>query len=169
MSDRPGLPHYDADLERARERMEGSDMEELTITEAPETTEPTKQQNMSHGLRQLADWYDKHPNAPFPYNFATVSVFDFDATPEEIRSIGSAKKEWDDSIFRYVVELPNASLRFIASRSKVCTAKVVGFREIPEQHIEAYTVPAKRVEIIEWECKESILAPDPQEPASITE
>ena len=131
------------------------------ITE--EVTKLTKQQKLSHGLRQLAEWYDKHPDAPIPYDATTITVFGFSAKPEEVRAIGSAKKEWGESIFRLTVELPNATIRFIACRSDVCTRKVVGTRTVPEKVVkatEAEIIPEHEEDIVEWECHESLLKPE---------
>lgn len=125
--------------------------------------ELTRQQLLSQSLRELADWYDSHPSAPTPtfeQEKLILEVYRFDATPAEIRSIGAGEKEFGHNTdnFRYWVNLDNARIKFVANRAKVCTAKVVGFREIPEQHVEAHVIPAKREDIIQWECRESLLA-----------
>jgi hypothetical protein len=124
--------------------------------------ELTAQQRYSLALRQIADWYEVHPDAPMPSGgYQNLSIYDFDATPEQIRAIGAAKKEYSGSLFYYVVESENFTIKFIANRADVCTQKVVGFREIPEQFVEAHVIPAKREEIVEWECRESLLAAEP--------
>lgn len=127
----------------------------------------TLQQKFSAGLREVADWYDRHPNAPLPSpdGLIEVSVYGFNATPDEMKAVGAGRKEYPEGygIFRYWVDLNHAKIKFVASRSKVCTAKVVGFREIPEQHIEAHVIPAKREEIVEWECRGSLLASETEQ------
>lgn len=131
--------------------------------------ELTPQQRYSLALRQIADWYERHPDAPIPLGGCqNLSVYRFDATPEEIRAIGPAKKVYAGNLFKYTVESENFTIEFVANRSDVCLPKVVGFREIPEQFVEAHVIPAKREEIIQWECKESLLSAEPA-PASVTE
>lgn len=123
-------------------------------------SELTAQQKYSNALRAIADWYELHPYAPMPSaGCQTLKIYNFDATPEEIRSIGTFRKVYEGSIFKCVVEGDGFDIQFVANRSDVCIPKVVGFREIPEQHIEAHVIPAKRTEIIEWECRESLLSP----------
>lgn len=129
-------------------------------------SELTNQQRYSLALREIADWYESHPEAPLPPGgHENISIYQFDATPEEIRAIGAGNKVYAGNLFKYVVEGKNFSLEFVANRSDVCVQKVVGFREIPEQFVEAYVIPAKREEIVEWECRESLLT-EPHEPAT---
>lgn len=135
-------------MSAAREqRLVGDEMKELT-----------PQQKYSNALRAIADWYEEHPDAPTPHTGCqTLKVYSFDATPGEMRSIGTCKKVYEGSIFKCIVEGDGFDIHFVANRSDVCVPKVVGFREIPEQYVEAHVIPAKREEIIEWECRESLL------------
>lgn len=102
------------------------------------------------GLRELADFLEQHAHAPV---VKYASINGFAETKEELadiaRRIGHAEKkvtgDWymlEKKFAKYVTYGVNIE------RVKVCERKVVGTRDIPA-HTE---------EIVEWECKESILA-----------
>lgn len=132
------------------------------ITTEQVAGELTAQQKYSAGLRELADWYDAHPEAPAPYR-VIPSVW-FQATPEQMRAIGEGEKDYSqDNLFQFIVTGEHFKLEFYTSRARVCEKKVVGYREIPERVLPATpetVIPASREEIVEWECKESLLAPE---------
>jgi hypothetical protein len=130
-------------------------------TEAILACDPTPQQQYSQGLRNLAAWYDEHPNAPV---YPSGPSFDhlFRATPEEIRAIGPGVKEYTGDLFYYNVQGDGFLLKFFTSRATVCERKVVGYKETPAVVLPArgeYRIPAKKEPIYEYDCK-SILAPE---------
>lgn len=128
--------------------------------------ELTPQQEFIEGLRELAAWYENHPNAPVPNSYAMdMTVTNFTAKPEEIRAIGKGVKDYDDVWFRYIVTGERFKLQFLEYRSQVCTKKVVGTKLVPEQVIEAceaQVIPAHEEEVFEWECPGSLLNPEPE-------
>ena len=121
-------------------------------TLAPESIPPTPQQKTSAGLRAMAAWYDLHPNAPTP-SVIELPVYGFDASPEQVRAIGTAKKIFDAEFIKLRVDGDGFALRFVQYRSKVCTKKLVGTKTIP-------ATPEREEPVYEWDCPESLLAPD---------
>ena len=110
----------------------------------------------SERLRVLADWFDEHPDAKVPYNFNKgnsfyISLEDKDA----FKNIGSFKKEWIGSSLHAQVNVGELTLVYFIDRSAVCTARVVGKKQVPEEVIEGVPTritPAHEEDIIEWDC-----------------
>lgn len=125
----------------------------------------TKQEEFSRNLRNLAEWYDKHPTVKTPATInLSFAVTDFAATPEEIRSIGAGRKVYNETWFEYIPEGVGFELRFLEYRDRVCVRKVIGTKIEPAVTIPAKpaepekTLPEREVEIVEWECPGSLLA-----------
>lgn len=108
----------------------------------------------TNSLRQLADFLDKHPDLALPSEDIRVYAMD---TKEEaaacLKALKPCKKEYRDNIFEISKEFGGISLRYVFLRSSVCRRKVVGTKEIEEQHIPGRTIPAHTEEIVEWECE----------------
>ena len=139
-----------------------AEMIEAERTLAPESIPPTPQQKTSAGLRAMAAWYDQHPNAPTP-SVIELPVYGFDASPEQVRAIGTAKKIFDAEFIKLRVEGDGFALRFVEFRSKVCTKKLVGTKTIPASKARTVTYaasPEREEPVYEWDCPESLLAPD---------
>lgn len=101
------------------------------------------------GLRDVAQWYDDHPEIEQP-EFYAVDHYGLNTKEEAAATMLALKpchKEYQDSLFLLTREFGSVKLRFLFYRDQVCTKRVVGFREIPEQ-----TLPARKEEIVEWEC-----------------
>ncbi|WP_348269716.1 hypothetical protein P8936_16335 [Edaphobacter paludis] len=117
--------------------------------------ELTPQQKYSQGLRNLAAWYDEHPDAPCESKLL-VSHW-FQAKPEEIRAIGSGDKDYSvRDLFYYRVEGDGFKIAFYTSRETVCERKLVGYKEIPARVLpatEEMVIPAKQEPIYEYDCK----------------
>ena len=124
---------------------------------------------MTHGeytnsLRQVADFYDQHPEVPLP---ADMRLQFFGAhTPEKLaviaRAFGQAEKEHDKehNLFYLRRQFGVIAVEAITSLSNVCRRVVTGTREIPEQIIPARSeeiIPAHTEEIVDWDCG-SVLA-----------
>lgn len=104
----------------------------------------------AQGLRQIAAWYEGHPDAPRPA--LKLEVFALAGSPENIasviRALGGVKKEYNESFIWLTRDFGGVELKFYVARSAVCTKRVVSVQHIPEQ-----VVPARDVEVIEWDCK----------------
>lgn len=122
------------------------------------------------GLRDLADFIEEK-GLDLPIKLPRLNLVNYiedswdksyNAVPGSARekmrraaiACGKAEKKWD----RYSLELikefgEHVKLTFRTNREQVCEKKVVGFKDIPEQVIEA-----RREEIVEWECRDSLLA-----------
>ena len=109
------------------------------------------------GLRELADWYEHNPDVGLPHyghHDRPLYVFGEEDTQSRMaelaRRLAPCRK-----IEPYVgaVGLTHTftglTLGIAFSRSAVCTKRVTGIREIPER-TEIH--PARREEIIQWDC-----------------
>jgi len=69
------------------------------------------------------------------------------------RKIGRAEKNWGSYYFDLRKEFGPVTLEFSVQKEQVCQKRVVGFKDVPE-----YISPARREEVVEWTCVDSILA-----------
>jgi len=115
-------------------------------------------------LREVADWYEAHPEAPLPHQEAfdvrLYGVHSKEDAANLIRLFGTCAKDWSASFLCVVKLLPSgAKITGVFDRSRVCTRKVVGTRIVPKQ------VTAEHIqEIVEWNC-DPLLKEAEQEPA----
>lgn len=122
------------------------------------------------GLRELADFYEAHPEVKLPHA-AQLSIFSWDkdqAVADAVRcahAFGHAEKSYSSDYFRMVRKFPGGvSLEFCTDRQTVCTPVVVGTKVEPAHTIPAQEerfIPERVVEQIEWRCQ-SLLAAAPQ-------
>jgi hypothetical protein len=129
-------------------------------------------------LRAMADFYEAHPLAPAPMDmdYGWMNCYlPSDQAKEIIQSLGAFKKVYEDDYFRAAVTVGHLDLQFSTKRETVCTPKVVGTRVIPAQTVPSEYIPERFIpeheeEIVEWDCKEPILAEstkqNPEEVAS---
>lgn len=109
------------------------------------------------GLRELAAWYEAHPEIPAPHGTAVHNAM-LDSKEDAamvIRALGSCEKHYGDSIFTIAKPFRGITLEFYFYRGSVCRQIVVGTREVPEQVIPAQpekVIPAHTEEITKWEC-----------------
>lgn len=115
-------------------------------------------------LRELADWYESHPDMPVPYELdQPMFVFLYGRSAEEVkailRTLGSFEKHFNepsDGDFEAWKRIGGLTLKFHTKRDAVCTARVVGKRLVPEVVVPARkrTVePAHEVDVVEWDCE----------------
>ena len=122
-------------------------------------------------LREIADLYEQNPEILTPQY---VSMNQYSCSKEQLaaiaRAVPKADKRYSGDTF--VLEIPfedpnpedprwpdNITLRFYGERSEICTKRVVGKKQIPEEYIPGRLVEAHEEEIVEWECHSSLLAP----------
>jgi hypothetical protein len=110
----------------------------------------------------MADWIEANPGIPLPTtDLLNVAVDTKEHAEAIVRSGGSCRKEFRGDSFYVTKEFGPLELRHYFHRDAVCTARVVGQEVIPEQHIEARTIPARTIDLLEWDCH-PILAPTPE-------
>lgn len=125
--------------------------------------ELTQLQKFIISLRDLADYYEQHPETPVPQHpgFNIFASSDAEQAKQQLRNFGSFEKEFLDNWFVARKEFGPIRLELNAAREQVCRKVVVGTRAIPEHIIPAQPetiVPAHTEEITEWQC-EPILPP----------
>lgn len=128
-------------------------------------------QEFANDLRALADWYEKHPDAPVPV-FPVLNIFtDQDAVnaKAQFRALGGFEKRYLGEWFAASKTFGSIRLELNAKREQICRKVVVGTREIPEHVIPAQAetiIPAHVEEITEWQC-EPILTPEDNYPTGV--
>jgi hypothetical protein len=71
------------------------------------------------------------------------------------KALSPCEKVYDAHSFKLKRNFGIIQYTVATSRAAVCERKVVGTKEVPE-----YVSPAHTEEIVEWECRDSLLAPD---------
>lgn len=119
-------------------------------------------------LRALADWIEDHPDTNMyvvggDTQYSGLRAQTKQELAAELKSIGPFAKTPSrfDKDFHFVVPLlDDFSITFYTSnRELVCTKKIVGYEDVPEETVPAKVVPAHKREIVEWECDGSVLNP----------
>ena len=104
------------------------------------------------GLRQIADWYEEHPEIPVPHmdSVDIYAVRDRDDLQRVARALGHCEKDsaTAESLFALKRRFGALWLRFCWNRAQVCTRRVIGVEEIAE-----HVIPACTREIVEWDCE----------------
>lgn len=120
-------------------------------------------------LRALADWIDHHPDTNLYIVGGDTQYSGLWAKTKaelavELKHIGPFDKMPSnfDKDFHFVVPVTDDfSITFYTpNRELVCTKKVVGYEDVPEETIPAQVKPAYKREIVEWECDGSVLNPE---------
>ena len=127
-------------------------------------SELTAQQQFSQSLRELADFYDQHPEVKLPGSVSGFSIFG--ANKEELaigaRAFGKAEKLFTETAFQLVKTFPSGlKLEFYKCRESVCERVEVGEEVVPAHVIpatEEVFIPESVKKIYEWRCPDSILA-----------
>lgn len=123
-------------------------------------------------LRELADYVETHEFPDTRKNMwgdKDIDVFDAPRlmfyTDDKVRFgeicavMGSFEKLRSEYSTGAKATLPSgAYVEVSASRSVVCTRRVVGTKTIPAQEERIEATPEQEVEIVEWECPESFIA-----------
>jgi hypothetical protein len=125
--------------------------------ELVEQDEPmTERAQYIAGLRQIADFYDAHPEVPTPSDNHTNYAVNTDEDARNLaKALGTFKKEYSEDMFTMSKTFGSVQARFVFYRKAICKAKVVGVKTIEAEFVpavEAYTRPARTVDIIEWDC-----------------
>lgn len=109
----------------------------------------------ANGLRQIANWYEAHPEVPQPHqNFQVFTARTRAELECVVRAMESCKKVQDPNLnlFRLCRDFGGIRVEFITSLSEVCTKRVIRTETVPE-----HVIPACTREIIEWDCHSSLL------------
>jgi len=112
------------------------------------------------GLRAMADFYEKHPDLPKPFDdgVAVVYVASKAGMVEVARQAGKVEKKYSDHYFELTKQLGAIQLSFFTLREAVCRAIIKGKKTVP-----SYYVPEHEVDDIEWVCDEPLLAEEKEE------
>ena len=117
------------------------------------------------GLRELADWFDAHPEVSLPYapDFIVCSPDTRAEAAAVLLALKPCNKDYSDTLLTLRRQFGPITVKFLFQRDAVCVRRVVGHKEMPEEVVEArerQVLPRRLVEIVEWDC-EPILAPRP--------
>jgi hypothetical protein len=121
------------------------------------------------GLRQIADWYEAHPETALPYDEGggALTVYTERDTKERAaeiaRALGTAEKHMDagSPYLRLVRSFNGVRLCFVFDRAAVCERRVVGQRTIPATPARD-AQPEREEDIIEWNCHSILASSEPQ-------
>jgi hypothetical protein len=122
----------------------------------------------AEGLRQIADWYEAHPETALPYDnmgSGYLTVYHEPETKERVaeiaRALGHAEKDFTSISDRFILKrsFNGVGLRFVFDRKAVCTARVVGTRTIAAQPARE-AQPEREVDVIEWDCHAILSEPE---------
>lgn len=114
----------------------------------------TKHQEYADALRQIADFYEAHPELKLPYD-RDMNNYSSDSKEEAaaiLRALGKVNKEFNEYHLILWKQFGPLRLRFVFTREGICERKVVGVETIPARFVEAHTEPARTKEIVEWKC-----------------
>jgi hypothetical protein len=136
--------------------------------ENAESTKPTEQQLYSQGLREIADFYDAHPEVKLPFE-GTLSEFRIYGLSKAelaptLRAFGKAEKKYTNDTFEIVKTFPSGRKLYTYNpRNSICEKKVVGTKIVPAEPEKTVVVvvpakPEREEEIVVWDCGESLLA-----------
>lgn len=156
-------------------------------TTTPDSVAGKGRAAFTRGLRELADWFDAHPEVPLPYFGAhpepghytpTMSIYLSRNIQDEgdprsnlaviARAMGNAQKSANDRTGRMYVWRNFGGIALSASveRAEVCERVVVGATEVPKtvpDPVALAEIPMieviETVEEVEWRCS-PLLAPD---------
>lgn len=117
----------------------------------------TSQQKFSQALREVADFYDQHPEIKTPV-LGEMTIFGADKEQIALgaRAFGKADKVFKGEYFSLIKTFPSGMrLEYFADRERVCERVKVGEEVIPAHVIPAQEetiVEEKIKEVFEWRC-----------------
>ena len=119
------------------------------------------------GLRELADFIEAR-GVELPISYPDFSMNHYvypeysggeEVQGSALKKIASAakamapcEKTYGEHYFKIIKKFGIVNLGFSTSRGGICTSRVVGQKEIPEQ-----IIPARTEDILEWDCAPSLL------------
>ena len=126
------------------------------------------------GLRDLAYWYEAHPDMPIPsYGNARVSIFSLTGKEDAamaLRAMAPCEKDYapDYNLLTIKRNFGGMELHVVFNQSDVCVRSVVGKKVIPAQVVPAQPeqhIPERTEEVVVWDCG-PILAPAEEKEAA---
>lgn len=101
------------------------------------------------GLRQIADWYEAHPEIalPTPATLGNYMLNTKEEAAQVSRALGTCEKTYTDTMFYISRQFDAVRLEFVFFRNAVCVPRVVGTEDVPER-----VIPAHTRDIVEWDC-----------------
>jgi hypothetical protein len=118
-------------------------------------------------LRALLAWCEAHPDID-GHCSTEMYIYLWDdsvSMANLVRALGKAKKEYADDGLWLKKNFSNREgevlIKAVTSSNQVCTRRVIGTKQVPEQ-----VIPAHVEEIVEWDCG-SILKPQDELPAEM--
>lgn len=134
----------------------------IAIAQEERERERERREKALTGLRALLDWFETHPDAPIPYQLDASTWhcrLNKDDLPR-LRDIGDFEKRFNDTDgdFEAVVHVGKARIIYYTHRDNICIPRVVGKRTVPAEVVPESVIPEHEEDIIEWECKESVLS-----------
>ena len=112
------------------------------------------------GLRQLAEWYESHPNAAQPYesNQLHFNVYHRDTVAQVIQDFGGRwEKRASSGLMYFRSTFGQFTLVMYTNHQTVCTARKVGTRTISARPAE----PEYEVDVLAWDCQPIMGVTDP--------
>jgi hypothetical protein len=119
------------------------------------------------GLRELADFYESHPDVNLPYEGNLCSFGIYGLNKEQIvatvKAFGKCRKDYEETAVNIYKEFHGIKLNIYTARENVCRRVVVATnvepeKTIPGKWVPEVVIPAKEVEVVEWRC-DPILEP----------
>jgi hypothetical protein len=124
-------------------------------------------EEIAAGLRDLADWIEKNPEVPLPYELAGSSLHIYSVKGKEdlakvARAMGNCEKSTDSQFFRVWRKFGPILLEALDYRENVCERIVTSSETIvemvPDPEFEVPKIEQSRVvETVEWRCPGSLL------------
>ena len=106
-------------------------------------------QDFAASLRQIADWYDAHPDMEGATEISVnVTKEGRESAARVARALGRAEKNTSGFVFVLSRNFGAVDLRFLYWRDQVCERRVVGTRTVAAQP----AMPEREEELIEWDC-----------------
>jgi hypothetical protein len=110
----------------------------------------------TQGLRELADWYDLHPEVPLPHGaLQIITAGDEDPVAGLAviaRAMGRCDKKVGEAIFTIRRKFSGVTLEAIAWRQQVCEATVVGERTVTRDVTKVVGSETVTEPVVEWRC-----------------
>ena len=127
-----------------------------------------KKADMTHAkfidsFRKIADFYEAHPECPLP-DLKTLSLYPSkDHLATIVRAFGQCTKELDSEFGLYYVshQVGSITLQAAFRREAVCNRVVTGTRPVVRSVPVKYEDIEEEVEIVRWDCPESLLEETP--------